>query len=94
MIVDHINGNGLDNRRSNIRLSTYSHNSANMKKYEGTSKYKGVSWMKNKKSWLAQINSKGKHWYLGRFKNEEDAAIVYNVAAQLVFGKFARLNNV
>ncbi len=91
---DHIDGNGLNNRRSNLRECTRSQNSQNQVSTCGSSKYKGVCWDKDKKKWLASIYWKGKNVYLARTNNEEDSAIYYNVAAQFLFGEFARLNNV
>jgi len=97
--VDHINGNGLDNRRSNLRISSNSQNHANTKKQRGnySSKYKGVCWIKNVKKWAAYIgsNKKGsivKRKYLGYYKIEEEAARAYDKAAKEHYGEFAGLN--
>jgi hypothetical protein len=95
--VDHINHNGLDNRRENLRLCTRSQNNANMKKHGSTSsKFKGVVWRKARTKWIAQIihreDHKRRHTYLGSFKNEEDAARAYDRAAKELFGEFALLN--
>lgn len=65
-------------------------NGANRRAQGGTSRYKGVH--KRRGRWLAQIGVKNRILRLGSFDNEEDAAIVYDVAAQLFFGEFARLN--
>lgn len=89
--IDHRNGKGLDNQRENLRLCTASQNNANAKKRSKcTSKYKGVSWDKNK--WKVNIYMHGKRTYLGRFDNEILAAIAYNEAAPAHHGEFARLN--
>lgn len=90
--VDHINHNGLDNRRCNLRLATYKQNMANrLPSKNGTSKYLGVH--KRGNYFRAQISlGKRKSKYLGSFKTEEEAAIAYNEAAKIVHGEFANLN--
>lgn len=91
--IDHINHEGLDNRRSNLRLASRSQNAMNMqKKAPHSSRYKGVSWSKHQCKWVAYICPKGQYLTLGSFTDEENAAIAYNVAAQLFFGEFALLN--
>ena len=95
---DHINGNGLDNRRSNLRLATRSQNMSNAAKYRTrdgmapTSSFKGVWRGHTCKRWCATISPKGKRINLGRFASERDAALAYNEAAKEYFGEFARLN--
>jgi hypothetical protein len=90
--VDHKNGNGLDNRRDNLRLATRSQNKRNGIKLEGTSSiYKGVSWRKNLGKWQAIIYLP-KLTYLGSFNDEIEAARAYDAAAREHFGEFARLN--
>ena len=92
LVVDHINGNTLDNRVANLRVCTRGQNAINRKKSTTptSSVYKGVSWSKN--AWQAAVCVGQKHQYLGRFKSERDAAIAYDVAAAKVFGEFANLN--
>lgn len=92
MVVDHIDGNALNNQRSNMRVCTSHQNKMNRHKVRGSSKYKGACWDKSRNKWLSQITSKGKRMFLGYFDNEEDAAIVYDVAAQLFHGEYAKLN--
>jgi hypothetical protein len=93
--VDHINMNGLDNRRSNLRIATKSQNSANKPSYGGSSKYKGVCKAKTKSPrWRAWVQERGKSIYLGSFKSEKEAADAYDVAAQKIWGAFAHLNAV
>ena len=92
-IVDHINGNGLDNRKCNLRIVDDQKNAANRKSHSGSSsKYKGVSWHKQHNKWQANICVNGKFLYLGIFPNEIDAALAYDDAAIKYFGEFARLN--
>ncbi len=94
--VDHINGNTLDNRRENLRLADFAQNQANRIKYDGnySSKFKGVTWHKGGRRWLAQVKSGQKNIYLGLFVNEKDAARAYNEAAIRLFGEYARLNDI
>lgn len=91
-LVDHISGDKLDNRRSNLRAATVTQNLANQAKRPGTtSSYKGVSRTASGR-WLAQIQSAGRKVWLGTFKDELDAAEAYDRAAVELFGEFARLN--
>ena len=92
--VDHRNGNGLDNRRSNLRIATNQQNHHNTKAHrDGTSRFKGVHWESGREKWQAQITTPGgKHKTLGRFTVEEDAARAYDRAAREAFGEFARCN--
>lgn len=90
--IDHINGDGLDNRRCNLRFATKSQNAANQKSRRGSSKFKGVCWHKRRSKWISQIVIKQKRLYLGYFNNETEAAKSYNIAAKKYFGEFAKLN--
>lgn len=90
--VDHINGNGLDNRRENLRFATRSQNRQNQFHIRGSSKYKGVTWSKRDSVWVSRITVGGKIKFTGNYKNEEDAAKAYDKAAIEYFGEFARLN--
>lgn len=94
--VDHIDGNGLDNRRANLRACSHQQNCMNqkMQSRSKSSRFKGVYRMRTRRKWRAQVRIDGKAYALGHFPVEEDAAIAYNVAAQLFFGEFARLNPV
>lgn len=95
MMVDHINGNGLDNRKENLRVCTRSNNLMNSNKPRGeglTSKYKGVN--KSGKNWRAEIRINRQGIYLGTFKTEIEAMLAYNEAAIKYFGEFAKLNEV
>lgn len=96
LVVDHINGNPLDNRKCNLRIATKSQNKINSKKYTGnrTSKYKGVHYNKRDNIWLARIGINRKRIYLGSFKTEKEAALAYNEAALIYHKEFAVLNDV
>lgn len=94
MVSDHINGNGLDNQRGNLRVCMASNNCMNRKPQNGSSSYKGVSLHTKGGKWAARIKTKGKIYNLGHFESEIEAAIVYNNAAKKMFGEFARFNNV
>jgi hypothetical protein len=90
--VDHIDGNGLNNQRSNLRLCTHSQNLMNQKKTKGKSKYKGVTWHKKRNLWMASIKKDKNTHYLGYFSEEIDAAKAYDKAAKVLFGEFAKTN--
>ncbi len=92
MLVDHRDGNGLDNTRENIRICTALENARNTRKNRGSSRFKGVSWDKVRERWEAGITVNGKRIYLGRFISEDLAAKKYDKAALLHFGDFARIN--
>lgn len=95
MKTDHINGDTLDNKRTNLRVCTQAQNVANRRKQPGTtSTYKGVSWQKYAKKWQAHISEKNRSKYLGLYADEAGAAKAYNVAAQELFGVFAKLNDI
>lgn len=91
--VDHINGDGLDNRRSNIRRCNQSQNQMNRKRFNRQhSRYRGVTWNASSGKWQAAICKDGVRKYLGVFVHEDDAARAYNDAAESLFGDFASLN--
>lgn len=93
--VDHINGNGLDNRRSNLRMATSSENSQNMRKLRNDSKtgIRGVSWNKNAKKFSAQIHNERRKEHLGYFNVLGDADSAYRKAEDKYFGEFSRSFN-
>lgn len=92
MDTDHINGDGLDNRRSNLRVCTTSQNMGNTRHYGKKSQYKGVQPHKDK--WVARINIGRKTIYLGIYTTEEQAGESYNKAAKSHYGQFAKLNEI
>ena len=94
-IIDHISGDGLDNRRSNIRCCTKSENLLNRRiNINNNSGYKGVSWFKVVKKWRAQIQYKKIVYHLGTYDKRIDAAKAYNKAAIKFHGEFAKLNEI
>ncbi len=93
LVVDHIDHNGLNNCRTNLRLCTTSQNNRNCSPKKGTSsRYKGVVWNKEKKKWRAAITFNKKSQLLGDFENEIAAAKAYDKKAAKLFGEFACLN--
>lgn len=93
--VDHINGNGLDNRRKNLRIVTHQQNTWNRQKQKNnTSGYIGVYFDKKngKGKWKSQISIKGKKTNLGRYDSRRKAAIAYDNKALELRGEFAKLN--
>lgn len=94
-MTDHINHDGLDNRRSNLRPATYAQNLHNQRLRDGTSsRYKGVCWHVNHRRWQAGLTIDSRYIYLGSFTSEEEAAVAYNAAALQAFGAYACLNPV
>lgn len=93
MGVDHINNDGLDNRRSNLRLASKIENARNMQVSSlNTSGFKGVVWNKQKNKWMARLSDKGKQIHLGFYVEIEDAARAYDEGARKYFGDFAKTN--
>jgi hypothetical protein len=94
--VDHIDRNGLNNQKSNLRTVNDSQSSHNRGSFKvSTSKYKGVSFSKNKydrKKWIAKFTKNGKGIFIGRFFTEEEAALAYNKRVVEENGEFAYVN--
>jgi hypothetical protein len=97
-LVDHRNGDTLDNRRGNLRLATHSQNAANHHKRPAgcASRFWGVSFVKDPRAWRspwrACVWQHGKRRFFGQYRTEEEAARAYDVAALEAFGEFACLN--
>jgi hypothetical protein len=93
VLVDHINHNGLDNRRVNLRVVTAGQNSWNVRKRRGcSSEYKGVHLQKRDGKWLSNIIYRGERFYLGCFDDEQSAARAYDDKAKQLFKDYAVLN--
>lgn len=93
METDHIDGNGLNNCRSNLRICTRVENGRNARKTNNCSSvFKGVTWHKQRGKWQAQIEILGNRKHLGLYKIPEDAAHAYDKAALEYYGEFAKLN--
>jgi hypothetical protein len=91
--VDHINGDHLDNRRENLRIATRAQNIANNGlRATNTSGYKGVTWSKSCRKWLAQLYVSGERHYLGMFLTREEAYEAYAKAARELYGDYACLD--
>lgn len=87
-VVDHINGDTLDNRRENLRVCSHAQNTRNQRPRNGS--FKGVSY--DRGAWRADIMADGKSYRLGRFKTAIAAAVTYDQAAKRLHGEFAALN--
>lgn len=85
---DHINHDGLNNCRDNLRVATSSQNNASRRKWQGSSIYKGVCWHKHVKKWNAKIRINGQRIHLGYFDTEADAHRAYCEKAKELFGEF------
>ena len=90
---DHIDRNGLNNQRHNLRIANKNQNKYNTTSHRGSSSiYKGVYWKKDRKKWLVRAQINGKRMYLGYFTDEVQAAHAYDEAARKYHGEFACLN--
>lgn len=92
LVVDHINGNTLDNRRANLRVCTNAENIRNSRINTGSSRFKGVYYDKAKARWKAQIGYDNQRFHIGFYATEEEAAIAYDLKANELFGQYAHLN--
>ena len=93
--IDHVNGNGLDNQKTNLRTCTRSQNMMNMHRIKtGKSKYKGVSWNTKKGKWQIRIMVESVYKSIGYTTDEKEGAILYNAHAKKYFKEFACLNKI
>lgn len=92
--VDHEDGNGLNCRRSNLRIATHQQNMHNYSKWSKptSSQFKGVAWDRARSKWRASIKVNRRNKFLGRFDSEVAAAVAYNAGAIRFHGQFAKLN--
>ena len=91
LVIDHINGNILDNRRSNLRIATYSQNRCNSKKDSAnTSGFHGVYWSRHIGKWRAQIGVNRKVFSLGASRNIRNCVVAYRLFAKLLHGKYSK----
>lgn len=92
-LVDHINGDGLDNRRANLRPATDTENRRNARRRtDNTSGFRGVHWHKARGTWRARISVDGQRVCLGYHPTADAAARAYDAAALVHHGEFAHLN--
>ncbi len=91
-LVDHIDGNGLNNRRCNLRFCTQQQNMQNRRPLLRTSRFKGVSYCKNTEKFHAEITRSRRKTFIGSFDDEIEAAKAYDRKAIELFGEFAYLN--
>jgi AP2-like factor (euAP2 lineage) len=96
MVTDHIEHNGLDNRKENLRFVTPAQNMQNRgPNKNASSQYKGVGWFKRDKKWKVHIKHNGKQFHIGCFTCEKEAALAYNKKALELWGaEYALLNEV
>lgn len=93
MLVDHINHNGLDNRKENLRACSTSQNQGNRRKSKSNkSGYKGVAWHPLVNKWEVRIRKDRRQVTIGYFTNKKAAARAYDEAATRLFGEYALLN--
>ena len=94
-LVDHADGDGLNNRRANMRVCTHTENMWNQRAQatgRKVSRFKGVTWKPRGKPWAAAIQQRGERLYIGSYRTEEEAARAYDAAAKVFHGRFACTN--
>lgn len=89
--LDHIDGDGTNNRVDNLRPCSMAQNKANSRRYKNNkSGHKGVFWKKDSKNWSVSIQKNGVRRHLGRFSSYDDAVAAYTNEAKALYGEFAR----
>lgn len=91
MLVDHISGDTLDNRRSNLRIATKAQNCSNLTRLKSNNKsgHTGVHWSREQRKWIASVQHNKTRHYIGAFSSIDDAVSARSVAAREVQGEFA-----
>ncbi len=92
LVVDHIDHDGLNDRRNNLRICTQRQNLYNSRPKGRSSRFKGVCWDKAKQRWVVYIRHNGRNRFVGQFADEVEAARAYDRAAHELFGEYAYLN--
>lgn len=93
VLTDHINHNGLDNRKDNLRTCNASQNGFNSRSHVGNSKHKGVCWIKDEGKWQSYISIYGVKITLGRYNNELEASYAHDIACRYIYGPYANPNH-
>jgi hypothetical protein len=91
-VVDHINGNKLDNRKENLRFCTHAENAQNTRSRGGSSRYKGVHYNRKNKKWMGAFVFNGTYYYCGMHDSEKDCARAVDKKRKEVCGEFATIN--
>lgn len=91
-IVDHRNHDTLDNQRGNLRICTDAENKRNQRPRRGSSIYKGICWCGDHSKWRSVVVFNKRHYHLGHFVDEVEAAWAYDIKARELFGEFALTN--
>jgi hypothetical protein len=95
LVVDHVDGDKLNNQRSNLRICTHAQNCRNkVKNHNNKSGFKGVSWDSWNQRWKSAIEHHGVSIALGNYRDPIEAARAYNAKARELFGEYARLNEI
>lgn len=94
--IDHIDGNGLNNQKTNLRTCSRSQNLSNSRKRKSStsSLYKGVYWDKQMSKWRSRFSLDGKKYHIGLYDSEKEAALAYNCSASFACREFAYLNKI